>query len=72
MFNVTLTRNADVAGWQEEGGDNDNSTVVHATVEYIGIRKNRLGSICCLEYTGGVGFLAEHGRVIPPVHPRLQ
>lgn len=40
VFNVTMTRNADVAGWgeegEEEGQDNDNSTVVHATVEYLG------------------------------------
>lgn len=41
MFDVTLTRNADVvAGWEEEGQDNDNSTIVHAAVEHIGENNN--------------------------------
>lgn len=59
VFNVTMRRNADVAGWGEEeeeeekGQDNDNSTVVHATVEYLGgNNSSRLEKIRLLLYQG--------------------
>lgn len=76
VFNVTMTRNADVLGWgeEEEGQDSDNSTVVHATVENLGESNSRLRNRCRLVYKTReyLSFLARHGDCDPPCMSALE